>query len=529
MAFGPTVGLDIGTQQIKAVELRPGKAGLTVSALGVAPTPVGVMQNNIITDPKLMGQAVRQLLKESGISAKKVVGSVAGQSAVVIRVIEVPKMTDADLKETMKWEVERHVPFAPSETVMDFQALPSPGGPQAENNPNMEVLLAVAQQDIVTNFVDTMFAAGLDPQAIDIEPLATGRALLDLVGGRPVVRAQSIAAPAGAPGEFTGDFGDAGAVETVAVVNIGASNTDISIYQDGQLVFPRSLPLAGDSLTRAIAEILGYTLDQAERVKRELGEIQLERMSIYTGTAYGDGFDSPEFQDAPQFQDETAAFLGETEDVPLRNPFDTSPEPDPADALGARNPFATTPDGPQFDEPDRTQPIPRRTLNLAKRPDLEGASSFGAPLDDNTFATAGVGSAHDEETRNQVFEAVAPVLGELSTELRRSLDYYRSRAQGHSVDRVLLCGGSASLKNFAAFLQNELQVPVSVADPLVGLSVTSKHYDPAYLQAIAPAFTVALGLAARSAVFDANPAPRVPKAPKPAKDAGEAVTSPPAS
>src|SRR5580693_306837 len=107
MATGPVVGLDIGTQQIKVVELRPSKGGLVVSALGIAPTPVGIMQNNIITDPRLMGQTVKQLLRESNITAKRVVGSVAGQSAVVVRIIEVPKMTDSELKETMKWEVER--------------------------------------------------------------------------------------------------------------------------------------------------------------------------------------------------------------------------------------------------------------------------------------------------------------------------------------------------------------------------------------------------------------------------------------
>ena len=155
MAFKPTVGLDIGTQQIKVVELRPGKSGrLAVTAVGVAPTPVGVLQNNIITDPQLMGQAIKQLLRESGITAKRAVGSVAGQSAVVVRIIEVPKMTDAELKETMRWEVERHVPFAPSETVIDYQPLAS-ADPMAEANPNMEVLLAVAQQDVIANFVDT--------------------------------------------------------------------------------------------------------------------------------------------------------------------------------------------------------------------------------------------------------------------------------------------------------------------------------------------------------------------------------------
>ncbi len=534
MAAPPIVGLDIGTQQIKVVELRSGKNGLVVSALGVAPTPVGVMQNNIITDPKLMGQSIKQLLKESGISAKKTVGSVAGQSAVVIRIIEVPRMTDAELAETMKWEVERHVPFAPSETVMDYQALP-PSGPPSEDNPNMEVLLAVAQQDIIANFVDTLFAAGLDPIAIDIEPLAVARALLDIENGKPVVRPQVIA-PALAPAEdeFTGDFPETEPSETVAVVNIGAANTDIAIYQGGQLVFPRSLPLAGDSLTRAIGEILGYPMDQAERVKRDYGEVQLERMGLYTGTAYGDdaGYEMP------QFQDDNTAFLGDAEDAPMRSPFDTSPEPAATseenpfgtNPFGA-NPFLTTPEGPQFDEPERTQPIPRRTLNLAARQEApSGAFSFMPPTgEDAGFGGAGgLGGVNEEAMREQVFSAIAPVLGELATELRRSLDYYRSRAQGRSVDRLLLAGGSASLANFAPFLQNELQVPVSLAAPLAGLEVASKNYDPSYLNTIAPTFTVALGLAARNAVLEANPAPKpakAPRAPKLKKGAASPVAS----
>lgn len=493
MATAPIVGIDIGTQQIKAVEMRAGREGLSISAIGVTPTPAGVMQNNVITDPKMMGQAIRQLFRESGIAGKKVVGTVAGQTSVVIRIIEVPRMTDAELKETMKWEVERHVPFAPSETIMDYQALP-PLGPQNDNNPNMEVLLAVAQQDIVSNFIDTVFAAGLDPIAIDIEPLAVARALLEISDGHPVVR------PTIAPstsGEFTGNIPGSDVHDTAAIVDIGASNTDISIFQDGQLVFPRSLPLAGDSLTRAISEILGHPLDQAERIKRDYAEVQMDKIGIYTGTAYGEGYEGPQFQeDAPSFI--------ETDDTPLRNPFDTSGEVD--SALG-QNPFMTTPEGPQFDSAERTQPIPKRTLNLARSAEGTNPLPFIPPTGaDAGLGLPGDGTNVDEQTlRNQVFEAIAPVLGELATELRRSLDYYRSRAQGRSVDRLILTGGSASLTNFAAFLQSELQVPVSVANPLQGIAVASKHYDPSYLETISPLFSVAVGLAARNAVLDANP------------------------
>jgi type IV pilus assembly protein PilM len=427
-----------------------------------------------------------------------VIGSVAGQSAIVVRIIEVPKMTDAELKETMKWEVERHVPFAPSETIMDYQPLP-PMGPDSETNPNMEVLLAVAQQDIIANYVDTMFAAGLDPIAIDIEPLAVGRSLLDIVEGRAVSRPQAM------PGRHAAeDSGGPGAdPEIVAVVNIGASNTDISIYQEGQLVFPRSLPLAGDSLTRAVSEILNYPLDQSERYKRDLGEVQLEKMSVYTGTAYGE-----EGAYDPQFSEE-GAFLGEHEDIPLRNPFDTSP--DPADTFGD-NPFLTK-ETPQFDDIERTQPIRKRILDLAGRPNAEPGAGFGAQPDADSYLgmPGGPTNVNEAQVRNQVFEAIAPILGELATELRRSLDYYRSRAQGRSVDRVLLVGGSASLKNLGPFLQSELQVPVSVGNPLASLVVAARNRDQAYIDSLGAAFAVALGLAVRNAVSDANPAPKAAK------------------
>jgi len=130
------------------------------------------------------------------------------------------------------------------------------------------------------------------------------------------------------------------------------------------------------------------------------------------------------------------------------------------------------------------------------------------PMFDSSFMG---GMPNDAEIKDQVFEAIAPVLGELGTEIRRSLDYFRSRAQGRSVDRVLLAGGSANLTNIAQFLQNELQVPVAVANPFAGVTVASKHYDPQYLSTIASSFAVAFGLAAREAVFDVNPAPRTPK------------------
>ncbi len=537
MALAPIVGLDIGSQLMKAVELHvSSKEGISITAMAVAPTPPGAIQNGMLTDPQGMALAVKQMLKDGGIRAKRVIGCIAGQSSVVVRIIEVPRMTPAELAETMKWEVERHVPFAPTDVQMDYQPLPITD--PNDQNPNMSVLLAVAQKDMVNYYVEMLFKAGLDPIAIDIEPLAAGRALLDIENGVPVVRKTApVVMPEG--DVATTEEVEPGTHETVAVVNIGSSNTDISIFEDGMLIFPRSLALAGESITKAISEGMGYQIDQAERIKIEHAQVLMDRVLDYAagGGAYTQ--EQVEFPyGQPEESPESLRPIGLPDSGPLgRSVFDSSPVPkNPFDSgpvtprspfdsgpiganrppsdrissgpLGRTSPFdvdATTEGIGQSGELDleRTQPIQRRTLDLARR-----GSPGGGAFDPT--ATGGPQTEADSLT-SQVFDTISPVLSELATELRRSLDYYRSRAAGKNVDRILICGGTASLVGLDKYLDHELQVPVQVASPLTGLTVTTKNFDPRYLQTIAPLFTVAIGLAARQVVFQANPLPVMKK------------------
>jgi Tfp pilus assembly PilM family ATPase len=85
------VGIDIGIDSIKVAEAKYNdKDGITITGLGIARTPIGVIENEMIVDPKGLGDAIKTLLNDSGIKTKKCVSSVAGQSKVVVRVIDVP-------------------------------------------------------------------------------------------------------------------------------------------------------------------------------------------------------------------------------------------------------------------------------------------------------------------------------------------------------------------------------------------------------------------------------------------------------
>src|SRR5207302_3903494 len=117
----------------------------------------------------------------------------------------------------------------------------------------------------VNQHVAALKAAGLEPIAIDIQPLALARALLDLGNG------------ASSTGE-------------VAVVNLGATVSEIDIYRNGVLSFTRALPLAGNTFTRAISDLMGAPLDMAERLKKEYAHVP-EGAQIASDTEFGADFD----------------------------------------------------------------------------------------------------------------------------------------------------------------------------------------------------------------------------------------------
>lgn len=526
MAGGTIVGLDIGANQIKVVEMKRGSGGLEVTALGVAPTPVEAFDNNIIIDPKRLGQAVKELMKSSGVSAGRSVSSVSGQSAVVVRVIEVPQMKPNELAETMKWEVERHVPFSANEVIMDYQPIDRPEG-LAEGQ-NMEVLLAVAQQDMVDRHVEMLFAAGLKPVAIDVEPLAVSRILLE------------------------SDSEPRGVGHTVALVNIGASNTDIGIFRDKLLAFPRNMTPAGDHLTNAIAAGMGVDSGTAENYKREYGEVmfgQQPQMTPDFGGGFGGGgggfmdfgagFGAPASEPEPTVQPTSSPsgrfdFSGTSETAA---PVPSAPSGEFGTPTTAASDFGAppAPSASPFDfmSTETTPSAELPDFSTPNQPVAETPSEF-MPDNQSTFSPTfdptpapsqlPVVSQTDpqrEMLKTQVFNCMAPVLSELVQELRRSLDYYRGKAGDAPINEILLTGGTAKLRNLAPFIEAELGIPTRIANPFQYARVTSRNFSPEYLDESSTLFSVAVGLGIWDLVKIAAPAkpkpgkaPKTPKAPK---------------
>jgi type IV pilus assembly protein PilM len=449
------LGLDIGTNLIKVVEMRAARGSLQLLNLGIRPTPPEVIANGVIVDPAALGNAIRGLLQAQGIRTRDVIASVAGQSSLVVRPIEVPKMSRAELADTMRWEVERHIPFAASEVIMDYQPLIEPEE-LPEDRQNMEVLLAVAQEDMINAYLATFQVAGLAPRALDIEGLAATRSLVDMRASEGLYD------------------------QTVALVNIGATTTDISIIHDGLLSFNRPVPMAGDALTNAVSENLGRDLAEAERLKREVGTVILEDRPAAAMPAPAE----PEIE-MPTVAEPAPVSPPEPEGEPHAEPvFDLSAELE--------------------DVPARRQPapVPEQIFDLAQAPQPAAEAAPSAPAQPSTPTPTEPRPAPSIQLSTQalarkVYEAMLPALSELVTEIRRSLEYYRSRYPDSTVDRILLFGGTAKLEHLAPFISNEIGIRVDLADPFAHLDFLPPFYTRQYLDEVACLVPIAVGLAIR--------------------------------
>ncbi len=473
-AAGPVIGLDIGSRWIKAVEVRPGKTGPTVTGIGYEPTPQGAIVDDVILDTAAVSDAIKRLFSGGGISAKNTISSVAGQSTVVVRIIEVPRMTREELKETMKWEVERHIPFPSSEVVMDFHPLsrPSPSG----DDQTMEVLLAVCQEDVVRKHMETVLGAKLKPLAIEVEPLALPRSLIYNVPGLQDKK-------------------------TVAVADIGWQTTQVCIYDNLELVFPRSIPIGGQNLARAISEALSVDEDAADQMLREQGSVDLEALEALSRPAT-----QPE--EETQIGGESPFAAGGFQS-PFVIPEPPAPEPGPEEAPGVPPPIGFdlgddfVPASPQapFSLDEEEEPAPPKSIFDLDEP-IGQEEEPAEPVFDleevepEPAAAPGAGDAQQGDRSAAVGAAIAPVLVDLASELSRSLDYYASRNPAPA-EVLVLCGGVAKLPGLAGYLEQALGMPVVVGDPLSHLPLASKRYSPEFLAEIAPVFSICTGLALR--------------------------------
>ena len=219
-----------------------GKGAATLERFGQVALPAGAVRDGEVVEPDTVAAAVRQLWAQARFRTERVVVGVANQK-VVVRQVDLPWLPVDELRRSLAFSVQDYIPMPVEQAILDFHPIEE----RTDDNGArvLRVLLVAAARDMVSSTLDAVQRAGLEPSMVDLTSFA-------------VLRSQVTA---------SGPF----AVEAEALVDIGASVTNIVVHQGGVPRFVRILLMGGADITDAVAERLGVPSAEAEALKQVTG------------------------------------------------------------------------------------------------------------------------------------------------------------------------------------------------------------------------------------------------------------------
>ncbi len=232
----PCVGIDIGASAVKLCQLKRTKTGHALQHLGVVPLPSeAVVDGALMNSPRIV-EAIQELVAAHKIRNKRVALAVSGHS-VIIKKIPLPKMSPEELQESIQWEAEQFIPFDIQDVNIDVQIVREQSAQQGQ----MDVVLVAAKKDLVNEYTSVIAEAGLEPVVCDVDAFAV----------------QNM---------FEANY-DAATTSTVALVNVGASKTNINIIANGIPSFTRDLTVGGNAFSEEIQKQMNLAFEEAEALK----------------------------------------------------------------------------------------------------------------------------------------------------------------------------------------------------------------------------------------------------------------------
>ena len=240
----PMLGIDISSTTVKLLELSREGDRYRVESYAVAPLPPEAVVEKNVNQVETVGTLINDLVVRSKTRAKHAVAAVSG-SAVIIKTVAMPAgLSEEDMEAQLTIEADQYIPYPLEEVALDFEEL----GPVPGRDDQVNILLAACRQENIESRVDALEVAGLTPAIMDVEVFALERALALLQTQMPASGSQII-----------------------AMVDIGASMTTLSVFADGESVYTREQLFGGKQLTDEIMNRYDLSFEEAGRAKKQGG------------------------------------------------------------------------------------------------------------------------------------------------------------------------------------------------------------------------------------------------------------------
>jgi len=242
------LGLDISSASVKLLELSKSGGDYKVESYGVEPLPENAVVEKNISDVEGVGEAIARLVERCKTKVKLAAVAVAG-SAVITKTIEMSAALNEDeMENQLQVEADQYIPYPLEEVALDFEVQ----GPSPRSEEQVEVLIAACRRENVEMREAALELGGLKAKVVDIEAHCMQRAF-DLVRDQFAAEAD--------------DEDD----QVIAIVDIGATMTTLSVLTSGGAPYTREQLFGGKQLTEEIQRRYSLSVEEAGLAKKQGG------------------------------------------------------------------------------------------------------------------------------------------------------------------------------------------------------------------------------------------------------------------
>ncbi len=237
-SVGDFFALDIGTNAVRVVQLsNNGQDNWTLTHFGYAPVDLKTTSASSKESERRLGEIIMTAVGQSGIKTKNVVIGLPSQKTFTT-VIDVPNMPEAELKSTIKYQIDQYIPMAIDEAKVDWVLL----GQSAHNPQQQEVLLASTANSYAEERLEFVESLGLNVIAAEPDPIAMIRSLLP-----------------------------SGIQDARLIIDVGELSTDLVVTYNDAPRLVRTIPTGIHSLVKAAVQNLNVQEDQARQFILKFG------------------------------------------------------------------------------------------------------------------------------------------------------------------------------------------------------------------------------------------------------------------
>ena len=257
-AEASAVGIDIGSSAIKVVEIKRKGGKIMLETYGaIALGPYDALDLGRVTNLSVekIAEALKEVLKQSGITANSGAFSIPIQSSLIFTV-ELPIiMKDSEMATIVSTEARKYIPVPITEVSIDYFILPKKESSFEEMNtvdgnsniPSKKVadkttvLVVATQNDAISRYRSIVSECQLSASFFEIEIFSSVRA------------------------NFEHEL------SPVLLMDLGAARTKLSIIEFGMVKSYHTIDRGGASITDSISKSLSVPFNEAEKMKKDFG------------------------------------------------------------------------------------------------------------------------------------------------------------------------------------------------------------------------------------------------------------------